>query len=239
MTSNVAASVDQGAAPASERGLFGPKFVTPLYMGAALNPINSSVISTALVAVAVALHVSVGSTAVLISSLYLTSAIAQPAAGRLAEEFGPRRVFLAGILLVFAAGIIGALGHDLLTLVAARVLIAAGTSAGYPSAMLLIRRRALTAGLSGPPGGVLGGLAIAGAATVAVGPAIGGLLVGGLGWRTAFWINVPIATAAFVMAWAWVPRDADRVRSGSLREFASRIDLPGMLGFGVALTARR
>ena len=83
---------------------FGARFVTPMFMGAALNPINSSVIATALVSIAAAMGVPVGRTSILISSLYLTSAIAQPTAGRLAEEFGPRRVFLAGIAIVLAAG---------------------------------------------------------------------------------------------------------------------------------------
>ena len=99
---------------------FGPTFVTPLYMGAMLNPINSSVIAPALVAIAAAMHTSVGGTAILISSLYLTSAIAQPAAGRLAEEFGPRRVFFVGIFLVLAGGVLGAAARDMSTLVTAR-----------------------------------------------------------------------------------------------------------------------
>jgi MFS family permease len=153
------------------------RFVTPLYMGSALNPINSSLIATALVPIAAAVHVSVGRTAVLVSALYLASAIAQPTGGKLAEEFGPRRVFLAGILTVLAGGLVGGFGQDLTTLVVARVLIGVGTSAGYPSAMLLIRRRADAAGLGAPPGSVLGGLMIAGAATAAVGLPIGGVLV--------------------------------------------------------------
>jgi hypothetical protein len=43
----------------------------PLVMGSALNPVNSSVIATALVPIAVALHVPVGRTSILVSSLYL------------------------------------------------------------------------------------------------------------------------------------------------------------------------
>jgi MFS family permease len=216
---------------------FGPRFVTPMFMGSALNPVNSSVIATALVSIAAAMGVSVGQTSVLISSLYLTSAIAQPAAGRLAEEFGPRRVFLAGILIVLTGGILGGLGQNLPTLVAARVLIGLGTSAGYPSAMLLIRRRAADVGLVTPPGGVLGGLAIAAAATIAIGPALGGLLVGWFNWRAAFLINVPIACATFVMALLWIARDPDRVRGRSAREVMARIDVIGLAGFATGMTA--
>jgi MFS family permease len=216
---------------------FGPRFVAPLFMGAALNPINSSMIATALVSIAVAMHVTAGRTAILISSLYLTSAIAQPVAGRLSEEFGPRRVFLAGIIVVLLAGIIGGLAQDIPTLVVARVLIGAGTSAGYPSAMLLVRRRATAIGLQQPPSRVLGGLTTTSAAVLAFGPAIGGLLIGWFDWRAVFWINVPVTAIAFVMALLWIARDEDPVRGHSIRDLVNRVDLPGVVGFGGAITA--
>ena len=216
---------------------FSPRFVAPLLMGATLNPINSSVIATALVTIATAMGVGVGQTSILISCLYLTSAIAQPTAGRLAEEFGPRRVFLVGIVIVLLGGLLGGVATSLPTLVVARVLIGLGTSAGYPAAMLLIRRRATAIGLQAPPGKVLGGLAIAGAVTVAVGPAIGGLLVGWFGWRAAFLVNVPFTAVAFAMALVWIGRDPDTVRGRAPREVLSRIDVPGIAGFGAAMTA--
>ena len=205
---------------------FGWRTVTPLVMGSALNPVNSSVIATALVPIAAALHVPVGRTSILVSSLYLASAIAQPTAGKLAEEFGPRRVFLAGIVLVLAGGLVGGLGKNLAILVVARVLIGVGTSGGYPTAMVIIRRRSLQAGLGEPPGSVLGGLAIAGTATVAIGPPIGGLLVGGLGWRSAFLVNVPLTVAALAMTLAWIPRDEPPAAGRKIAEVATRIDLP-------------
>ena len=55
---------------------FGRRTVAPLVMGSALNPVNSSVIATALVPIAAALHVPVGRTSILVSSLYLACAIA-------------------------------------------------------------------------------------------------------------------------------------------------------------------
>jgi MFS family permease len=238
--SSTATSIGTSAhreATAAEARPFGPRFVTPLFMGSALNPINSSVIATALVSIAAAMHVSVGMTSILISSLYLTSAIAQPTAGRLSEEFGPRRVFLGGITIVLLGGIVGGLAHTMATLVVARVLIGLGTSAGYPSAMLLIRRRAATVGLLSPPVSALGGLAIAGAATVAIGPTIGGVLVGWFDWRAAFLINVPIACATFVMATLWIAKDPDQLRGRSSREVVTRIDLAGVVGFASAMTA--
>jgi MFS family permease len=216
---------------------FSWRFVTPLFLGSALNPINSSLIATALVPIAAAMHVSVGRTAVLVASLYLASAVAQPTAGKLSDEFGPRRVFLAGISIVFLGGILGSVAQNLTTLIVARVLIGIGTSAGYPSAMLLIRRRATWAGMKKPPGGVLGGLSIAGNVTVAVGPPIGGILIGVFGWRAAFLINIPFTLIALAMTLLWIPRDAAAEGPRRAREVASRIDVIGIAGFGGAMTA--
>ncbi|NMP24658.1 MFS transporter [Sulfobacillus harzensis] len=206
-----------------------------MYIGSALNPINSSLIATALLSVAIAMHVPVGRTAVLVTALYLACAIAQPTGGKLAEVFGPRRVFLSGILIVLAGGIVGGIAQNLATLIVARVLIGIGTSAGYPSAMLLIRRRAEWAGMAEPPGGVLGGLQIAATVTAALGLPLGGVLIGAWGWRAVFFANVPVTLAAFLMAAFWIPEDPP-VETKSVRDIASRIDVIGILGFGATVT---
>jgi MFS family permease len=209
------------------------RFVTPLLMGSCLNPINSSLIATALVPIATAMHVSVGKTAVLVSALYLACTIAQPTAGKLSEEFGPRRVFLTGIAIVCIGGLVGGFGTNMAGLICARVLIGIGTSAGYPSAMLLVRRRATEAGMKAPPGSVLGSLVIAGMVTPALGLPIGGALVGLWGWRTTFFINVPVAIITYAMAAIWVPRDPRQ--ETRLRDVATRIDLAGIVAFAIMM----
>jgi MFS family permease len=214
---------------------FGARFVAPILVGSTLNPINTSSIATALVGIATTMHVPVGKTSVLISSLYVACAIAQPTAGRLAEEFGPRRVFLVGTVLVLIAGLWGAVVGSLATLVWVRVLIGVGTSAAYPTAMLLIRRRAADVGLRSPPSTVLGAIAIAGAATAAIGPSVGGLLVGWFGWRAVFVVNVPFACVAAIMALRWIPRDPAPPHHRPWPVMMSRLDLPGMATFGAAL----
>jgi len=215
---------------------FSWRFTTPLFVGSALNPINSSLLATALVPIAHGIGIPIGQTATLVTALYLATAIAQPTAGKAAEVFGPRRVFIAGIGMVAAGGLIGGVAQDLLTLLVSRVLIGLGTSCAYPTAMLLIRRRSHEAGLQQPPGGVLGGLQIAGIATASLGLPIGGLLVGGLGWRAVFLINLPVAVVALAATLAWVEPDGPLQRS-SVREISARLDLIGILGFAAAMLA--
>ena len=66
---------------------FGLTFVLPLALGSTLNPINSTMISTALAPIGVDFHSTVAETGWLIAGLYLTSAVAQPTMGRLADLF--------------------------------------------------------------------------------------------------------------------------------------------------------
>ncbi len=227
---------DETRAPGAANA-FSWRFVTPMLLGSALNPVNSSLIATALVPIAAAVHVPVGRTAVLVSALYLATAIGQPTAGKLSEVFGPRRIFLGGIIAVLAGGLVGGLGGDLTTLIVARVLIGIGTSTAYPSAMLLVRRRATRAGMDAPPGGVLGGLVIAGMVTPALGLPIGGILVQSLGWQSTFFIDVPLTLITFVMAAIWIPRDTRDGQPRTAREVMARIDLAGIALFGGTLAA--
>ncbi|WP_433425395.1 MFS transporter [Microtetraspora malaysiensis] len=216
---------------------FSWRFTTPLFIGSALNPINSSLIATALLPIASDVGIQIGQAAALVAALYLASAIAQPTAGKAAEVFGPRRVFMSGIVIVALGAVFGGFAQSLWMLILSRVVIGLGTSCAYPTAMLLIQRRARDAGLAKPPGGVLGGLMIAGIATASLGLPLGGVLVNALTWRAVFFVNVPVAVIAFIAAVAWIEPDPKRAERMSAHEIASKLDVSGILGFvGAMLT---
>lgn len=118
------------------------------------------------------------------------------------------------------------------------MLIGIGTSAaGYPAALLMVRRRADSLGLVALPGSVLGGMQIAGLTTVALGLPLGGVLVDTWGWRTTFFANVPVALLALVMVLFFIPSSGRERAATSLREVAERIDVAGILGFAAAMSA--
>ena len=213
----------------SEPG-FGPRFVIATSAGSVLNPVNSSIIAVALVSIGRSFGVGAASVTWLVSALYLATAIGQPAMGRLADQLGPRIVYLAGLALVAAGGLLGWLAPSLGVLVAARVVLGAGTSAAYPAATAMVRRQAQRLRAE-PPGSVLGALAVAGQATMAVGPPLGGLLIALGGWRLTFAINLPLAAAGAACALAWLPSDGPR------RFRPAALDLPGAALFGATLTA--
>ena len=218
--------------PARRPSHFGFRFVTPLALGSTLNPINSTMISTALAPIAVAFSATVAQTGWLIAGLYLTSAIAQPTMGRLADLFGPRRIYLISLVLVAIAGIIGALAPSLAVLVGARVLLGVGTSGAYPSAMRIFRSQGDRHGMA-PPRLAMGALSFAGIATTAFGPLLGGLITGAFGWHAIFTINVPLALLTACLVMLWVPKDTPRTATFS--HLVQEIDLPGVALFGIAL----
>lgn len=210
---------------------FGPRFVVPLALGSCLNPINSTMIATALVPIARDFHASVAQTGWLIAGLYLTSAVAQPTMGRLADLVGARRVYVGALLLVMLAGFAGRVAPSLGWLVGVRVLLGVGTSGAYPSAMRLFRERANHTG-SAPPRVAMGVLSMTGIATSAVGPVLGGVLTGAFGWHAIFTVNIPLALFTLVMVFAWVPADEPRDKRGSLW---SELDAVGILLFAACL----
>lgn len=217
-------------------GRFTWRFVAPVLIGPVLNPINTSMIAVALVPISRDLHVLTSEVVWLVAGLYLASAIAQPTMGKLADVFGPKKVYLVGLVVVIVAGILPNIWHDFTAVLVARVLIGIGTSAAYPSGMALIRDQSLRLDRPTPPS-LLSGISIAGQTTAAVGPVLGGLLIGAFGWQSIFLVNIPLAAIALVTTVLWVPSDATRpARSGpapTLRD----IDPVGIALFAGTLAA--
>jgi nicotinamidase-related amidase/predicted MFS family arabinose efflux permease len=196
----------EAAESGRRRPPFGFTFVAPLALGVVLNPINSSMLATALVPIAESLGTDIAATGWLIAALYLTTAVAQPTLGRLVDLLGARRIFLASLGLVGAAGLCGQFASSLAGLVVVRILLGVGTSGAYPAAMRILRERGEATG-SKPPRFVFGVLTLSAFSTTAIGPVIGGLLVSAFGWQSIFTINVPLALLAALSILIWTPRD--------------------------------
>ncbi|TGB14182.1 MFS transporter [Streptomyces palmae] len=128
-------------------------------------------------------------------------------AGSLARRFGARRIYLAGLALFTAASLACAAAPTAAVLVAGRLLQGAGAALFMPSSLTLLlnafpdeRQRARVLGLWSAIVSTAAGL----------GPAVGGLLVGGLGWRSIFLINLPIGVAGLLLARAVIAPVAGR-----------------------------
>lgn len=220
-----------------ETPAFPKTFIMAMIFGVGLNPVNSTLISTALAPISHDLRIDAGRVTLLISALYLTCAIAQPTAGKLSEIIGPRSVFMAGAALVMIGGLLGGFAPNLGVLLTSRVLIGAGTSCGYPAAMLLVRRRADRMGLAEPPSLVLSILAMVGLVLIAVGPPLGGLLVTFLGWRSTFFVNVLVGIITIVLGLASIEPDAKHEHRMTVSFFIAHLDVTGLLLFSITISA--
>lgn len=211
---------------------FDRRLLAPMIVGSILNPVNSSIISVALVPIGAAFGVSPSATAWLISGLYLATAIGQPVVGRLIDLYGPRRLYLIGAALTGLAGVIGVLAPNLGVLIAARVVLGFGTCAGYPSAMYLIRNEAKRTGRDSPAG-VLTAIAVATQTIAVIGPSLGGLLIGLGGWRATLALNIPLAALGLTLGALRLPKTT--VLPGNRDERG--LDLAGMALFAVTLVS--
>ena len=220
-----------------ETPAFPKTFIMAMIFGVGLNPVNSTLISTALAPISHDLRIDAGRATLLISALYLTCAIAQPTAGKLSEIIGPRSVFMAGAALVMIGGLLSGFAPNLGVLLTSRVLIGAGTSCGYPAAMLLVRRRADRMGLAEPPSLVLSILAMVGLVLIAVGPPLGGLLVTFLGWRSTFFVNVLVGIITIVLGLASIEPDAKHEHRMTVSFFIAHLDVMGLLLFSITISA--
>ncbi len=206
--------------------------VAGLSLGTALNPLNSSMIAVALVVLRADFGLDVAAVTWVVTSFYLASAAGQPVMGRLADRFGPRRMFMLGMALVFVTCALAPLAPNFALLCVARAVMALGTATAYPSAVVMVGAIAHRAGLE--PARPLGRLQMANTSAAAVGPVVGGLLVSLMGWEALFLINVPLALAALLIVRQAAPPDEARER-GSVADLLRDSDIPGILAFVAAL----
>ncbi|QHC75041.1 MFS transporter [Rathayibacter sp. VKM Ac-2805] len=129
----------------------------------------------------------------------LASTVLLPVLGRIGDQVGPRRVFLASLVLFLLASLVCGFASDLPQLIAARVV------QGMSSAGLQLMSQTIVATvttLRDRPRV----MSIVGAAfplAILIGPVLGGLITDTVGWPWIFWINLPVGTAALVLAlWA-------------------------------------
>jgi EmrB/QacA subfamily drug resistance transporter len=165
-----------------------------------------------------------------ISIYLLVYAVPMLFTSRLGDRFGPKRVFLAGMVVFTAASLWCGLSGTAEMLIAARALQGLGAALMTPQTLAFITHL-FPPDKRGPAMGMWGG--VAGLATIA-GPLLGGVLVDGLGWEWIFFVNVPVGVVGIVLTVFlvpdWQPR---RLRSFDVPGIVLSVAGMGLLVFGV------
>jgi MFS family permease len=168
-----------------------------------LSSLATSVANVALPTLEDAFDVSFGQVQWVVLAYLLAVTTLVVGAGRLGDLVGRRRLLVAGIGVFTAASALCAAAPGLPVLVAARAAQGAGAATMMALSLALVAE-AVPAARTGSAMGLLGTTSAVG---TALGPALGGVLVGALGWRAIFLVNVPPGLLALALARRHLPAD--------------------------------
>lgn len=151
-------------------------------------------------------------------------------AGRIADYFGRRRVFVIGMIGFLAGAVLATIAPEVSWLVAARALQGVGASFIVPTSLALL----IEASPNSPHQRVVSLWAASGSAAGALGPVLGGLLADA-DWRLVFALKIPLAVLALVGARSLPPSRAER---GQFPDIVGALCLAGLVGAVVMLFVR-
>lgn len=168
--------------------------------------LDTTIVSVALGDVQSELHAGVVPLQWVVNAYTLVFASLMLAGGALGDRWGRRRVMVGGMGVFCVGSVLAAAAPTVAVLIAGRAVMGAGAAASEPGTLSVIRHvfpdRAARARALGAWAGV-SGLALA------LGPILGGLLVGTFDWRAVFWFNLALGAVLVVAAWRHVPESAD------------------------------
>ncbi len=186
--------------------------------------LDNTIASAVLTSVQSKLHAGVSQLQWVVGGYALAFASLMLICGSLSDNFGRKRVMLIGAVIFCAGSIICAFAVSPAELIGGRVVMGVGAAGSEPSTLSMIRHiypdkrtraRALGAWAA------VSGLALA------LGPVIGGVLVGLWNWRAVFWFNFIFGAVVIICGAIALPESVNQIRR--------RIDWLGFLLAGVSL----
>jgi EmrB/QacA subfamily drug resistance transporter len=164
--------------------------------------LDNTIVNVALPSIGRELHTGVAGLQWTVDAYTLVLASLLMLSGSMGDRLGRRRVFQTGLVLFTLGSLLCSAAPTLGWLIAFRMLQAVGGSMLNPVAMSIIRNvftdpreRAQAIGMWGATVGI----------SLALGPVVGGALVLSAGWRSIFWINIPVGLAALALTMRFVP----------------------------------
>ncbi len=188
-----------------------------------LSSLATSIANVGLPALAEAFNASFQAVQWIVLAYLLAITTLIVSAGRLGDLMGRRRLLLAGIALFTAASLLCAVAPSLWLLVAARAVQGLGAAVMMALTMAFVGET-VPKERTGSAMGLLGMMSAIG---TALGPTLGGVLIAGLGWRSIFFINLPLGVLTFALARSNLPADRQ----------AAKKDGPGFDKVGTLLLA--
>jgi DHA2 family methylenomycin A resistance protein-like MFS transporter len=184
-----------------------------LAIGFVMAMIDVTAVNTALSDISASLSVPLTGLVWVVDGYTLTFAALLMAGGALADRFGPKAVYQGGLSVFILGSVLCALAPSGHALIAARLLQGAGAALFMPSSLSLLTHayedQATRARMLGTWSAIVG-------CASAAGPLVGGVLVHAFGWRSVFWVNVPIGLLGIVLTQVLAPATARHERDLSM-----------------------
>ncbi len=188
--------------------------------------LDNTIVSVALADMQTSLKAGVASLQWIVDGYLLAFAALMLSGGTLGDILGRKKVLLVGVVLFCGGALVSALAPSSGVLILGRVIMGVGAAASEPGTLSIIRhlypdarQRAHALGIWTAVSGI----------SLAVGPVLGGILVGTAGWRGIFWFNLGLGLIALAGAW-WALEESSDPEGRS-------IDVPGLVAGAVAVMA--
>jgi EmrB/QacA subfamily drug resistance transporter len=180
--------------------------------------LDGTIVNVGLPSIQRGFHADVSGLQWVVDSYILVIASLLILSGSTGDRIGRRRMFQIGLVIFSAGSLLCSLAPNLGSLIVFRMLQAIGGSMLSPNSLSIVsntytdaKERAVALGIWGATFGI----------SAASGPILGGLLVQSIGWRSIFWVNVPIGAVAIVLSRRYLPE--------SRAEQPRRADVPGQV----------
>src|SRR5215213_9717881 len=187
--------------------------------------LDNTVVNVALPAIQSDLQADLSALQWIVTGYALTFAALMLIGGKLADAYGRRLIFVAGIVIFTLASLWCGLADTGDMLIAARVVQGAGAALMNPATLSIIAAT-FAPKERGMAIGIWAGVA---ALALAIGPLVGGLLTEHLDWSWIFFVNVPVGIAGIAASFVFIEESRDDTHE--------RLDIPGLITSGLGLFA--
>ena len=188
--------------------------------------LDNTIVNVALPSIRADLDIQLSELEWVVNGYALTFAVVMLTGGKLADRYGRRRIFIAGLLIFTASSLACGLASDAHMLIGSRVVQGVGSALMNPATLSIITA-------TFPPrqrGMAIGIWAGTSAMALAIGPLVGGLITQHIGWSWIFFINVPVGVLGVIVARLVINESRDTSHE-------QRLDIPGLVASGVGLFA--
>jgi EmrB/QacA subfamily drug resistance transporter len=198
--------------------------LTAVAFGLFMIMLDNTVVNVALPSIQRSLHLKVSELEWIVAGYALTFGAFMLTGGKLADLFGRRRMFVAGLVIFTASSLACGLAGSASVLIGARVVQGLGAALMNPATLSIIT-------VTFPPkqrGTAIGIWAGISALALAIGPLVGGIITERVNWNWIFFINVPIGVIGIAAAFAFITESRDTSHE-------QRPDVPGLISSALGL----